>query len=119
MAACETSPASKLCRNKSSVDAGLLTLCLADLPFARYSDAYHSCYVLSGLSSAQHKWVLVSARADAAMMDGDRWSVSPFISNEEQIFEEGDRVGASHPVYVIPQRKVDDCQQYFVAKTVF
>lgn len=92
---------------------------LANLPCARYSDAYHSCYVLSGLSSAQHKWVLVSARTDAALMDGDRWSVCPFISTEEQIFEEVDRVGASHPVYVIPQHKVDDCQQYFAAKTVF
>ncbi|KAG6016902.1 hypothetical protein E4U43_002779 [Claviceps pusilla] len=91
---------------------------LRDKP-GKYSDAYHSCYVLSGLSSAQHKWVLVSARADAAIMDGDRWSVSPFISNEEQIFEEVDRVGASHPVYVMPQSKVDDCQRYFAAKTVF
>ncbi|KAG5915146.1 hypothetical protein E4U42_000117 [Claviceps africana] len=91
---------------------------LRDKP-GKYSDAYHSCYVLCGLSSAQHKWVLVSARADAALMDGDRWTVSPFMSTEEQIFQEVDRVGTSHPVYVIPQHKVDDCQQYFAAKAVF
>lgn len=61
----------------------------------------------------------MSARADSALMDGDRWSVSPFISPEEQIFEEVDRIGAVHPVYVIPQHKVDDFQQYFAAKKVF
>lgn len=59
------------------------------------------------------------ARADAALLDGDRWSVSPFVSAKEQIFEEVDRVGTTHPVYVIPQQKVDDCQQYFAVKTGF
>ncbi|KAG5952719.1 hypothetical protein E4U53_000055 [Claviceps sorghi] len=91
---------------------------LRDKP-SKYSDAYHSCYVLCGLSSAQHKWVLASARADAVLMNEDRWSVSPFMSTEEQIFEEVDRVETFHPVYVIAQHKVDDCQQYFAAKTVF
>lgn len=51
-------------------------------------------------------------------MDGDRWSVAPFMAGE-QIFEESDRVGTIHPVYVIPQHKVDSCQQYFAAKTGF
>lgn len=91
---------------------------LRDKP-SKYSDAYHTCYVLSGLSSAQHKWALVSARAEAALLDGDRWFVSPFMSAKEQIFEEVDRVGTTHPVYVIPQQKVDDCQQYFAVKTGF
>lgn len=40
-----------------------------------HSDAYHSCYVLSGLSSAQHKWELVAldgqARAAAATTTKD------------------------------------------------
>ncbi|KAF5134521.1 Protein farnesyltransferase subunit beta [Metarhizium anisopliae] len=90
---------------------------LRDKP-SKYSDAYHTCYVLSGLSSAQHKWTLISARVDAAMLDGDRWSVAPFTSGE-QIFEESDRVETTHPVYVIPQHKVDACQQYFTSRPGF
>ncbi|KAG6210179.1 hypothetical protein E4U50_002744 [Claviceps purpurea] len=91
---------------------------LRDKP-SKYSDAYHTCYVLSGLSCAQHKWDLVSARADAVLMDGDRWSVSPFEFTEAQIFEEVDRVEPSHPVYAISQNRVDDCQRYFATKTGF
>ncbi|CAN8098096.1 unnamed protein product [Discula destructiva] len=47
---------------------------LRDKP-GRPSDAYHSCYVLSGLSSAQHKWELAAtnpeATAVAAMAGGN------------------------------------------------
>lgn len=91
---------------------------LRDKP-SKYSDAYHTCYVLAGLSFAQHKWTLASARADALLMHGDAWTVAPFKSDEEQIFEENDRVATTHPVYVIPQRNVDDCQRYFASKIGF
>ena len=37
----------------------------------------------------------------------------------EQIFEEDDRVGTTHPVYVIPQHKVQDVQKYFSFKLGF
>ncbi|KAK7408913.1 CAAX farnesyltransferase (FTase) subunit beta [Neonectria punicea] len=86
-------------------------------PF-RYSDAYHTCYVLSGLSSAQHKWDLVTARAHESIMAGDSWTVSPYMEGE-QIFDEEDRVSTMHPVYVIPQHKVDEVQSYFASKTGF
>ncbi|KND88124.1 Protein farnesyltransferase subunit beta [Tolypocladium ophioglossoides CBS 100239] len=85
---------------------------------SKYSDAYHTCYVLSGLSAAQHDWRLVSARADETMMDGDVWTVSLFVK-DGQIFDEEDRVGTTHPVYAIPQHKAEDCQKYFASKQGF
>jgi protein farnesyltransferase subunit beta len=118
VAGCGTNPASKFCCTLATSLTRRRELPLIDYPARRYSDAYHTCYVLSGLSSAQHKWTLKSARADAAILNGDRWSVAP-SSSEEQIFEESDRVGTTHPVYVIPQHKVDACQQYFMAKPGF
>lgn len=51
-------------------------------------------------------------------MSVDRWEVSPFLGGE-QIFDEEDRVGATHPVYVIPQHKVDAIQDYFQSKQGF
>lgn len=84
----------------------------------RYSDAYHTCYVLSGLSSAQHKWDLVTPRAHESLMAGDSWTVSPYMEGE-QIFDEEDRVCTIHPVYVMPQHKVEEVQSYFATKTGF
>lgn len=87
-------------------------------PTNRYSDAYHTCYVLSGLSSAQHKWDLVAARTHEAIVAGDSWSVSPYMEGE-QIFDEEDRVATVHPVYVIPKHKVEEIQNYFASKEGF
>jgi protein farnesyltransferase subunit beta len=84
----------------------------------RYSDAYHTCYVLSGLSSAQHKWKFVAARPVNTPGGTDTWQATPY-TEEEQIFEEDDRVGTTHPVYVIPQHTVEEAQQYFAAKVGF
>lgn len=37
----------------------------------------------------------------------------------EQIFDEEDRVATMHPVYVIPQHKVDEIRRYFGEKAGF
>lgn len=84
----------------------------------RYSDAYHTCYVLSGLSSAQNKWRLVASRADEALLGDDVWEVLPHTKGE-QIFDEEDRIGTSHPVYAIPQYRVDAIRSYFSSKEGF
>ncbi|KAF4992446.1 hypothetical protein FGRMN_7191 [Fusarium graminum] len=84
----------------------------------RFSDAYHTCYVLSGLSAAQHKWNLDAARPHEADMTGDSWSATPYMEGE-QIFDEADRVATVHPVYVIPQHKVEGMQSYFSSKQGF
>ncbi|CEI60981.1 unnamed protein product [Fusarium venenatum] len=85
---------------------------------SKYSDAYHTCYVLSGLSSAQHRWTLDAARPHEADVKGDSWSVTPYMEGE-QIFDEEDRVATVHPVYVIPQHKVEGMQNYFSSKHGF
>ncbi|KAH7265372.1 terpenoid cyclases/protein prenyltransferase alpha-alpha toroid [Fusarium redolens] len=90
---------------------------LRDKP-SKFSDAYHTCYVLSGLSAAQHKWNLDVARPHEADVTGDSWSVTPYMEGE-QIFDEEDRVATVHPVYVIPQHTVEDMQSYFSSKHGF
>ncbi|KAL1857000.1 hypothetical protein VTK73DRAFT_8158 [Phialemonium thermophilum] len=87
---------------------------LRDKP-GKASDQYHSCYVLSGLSSAQHKWQL------APSWNGELekvWTVSPY-RDEPQIFDERDRLLPVHPVYVIPQSSQESIRDYFLAKQGF
>jgi protein farnesyltransferase subunit beta len=81
---------------------------------SRNSDAYHSCYVLSGLSSAQHQWRLVPSEDE----DTDGWNVSLYL-DDVQIFEEEDQVVPIHPVYAIPYQSVADIRRYFSVKQGF
>ncbi|KAJ4422219.1 CAAX farnesyltransferase (FTase) subunit beta [Gnomoniopsis sp. IMI 355080] len=116
---------------------------LRDKP-GRNSDAYHSCYVLSGLSSAQHKWELatsgpagtaaaataggnVDAEEEETTMDEKAaaaaaalapWSVSPDLDGV-QVFDEQDRIAPLHPVYAVPAECVADIKAYFGAKQGF
>ena len=84
----------------------------------RPSDAYHTCYVLSGLSSAQHTWTL-SPESEVQLPGAPAmWDVEPCVEGD-QVFDEGDRVGPSHPVYAIPQEKVEAITVYFGEKPGF
>lgn len=104
----------------------------------RPSDAYHSCYVLSGLSSAQYQWTLVTEKQEGlysgeghaipiatatatSSFEGGAptgWVVDPYLGGE-QIFDEVDRVCQTHPVYAIPPQKVADIMAYFATKAGF
>lgn len=85
----------------------------------RYSDAYHTCYVLSGLSSVQHKWTLAEARPEGLPGVGaDAWIAAPYLRGP-RLFDEADRVLTTHPVYAIPQHKVDAIRGYFASKVGF
>ncbi|KAL2136093.1 hypothetical protein VTI74DRAFT_5499 [Chaetomium olivicolor] len=97
---------------------------LRDKP-GKMSDSYHSCYVLSGLSSAQHQWELDepdSEPADieqAAMGAADAvWAVLPFLDGV-QLFDNKDRVRPIHPVYAIPQQNVRAMKAYFTERRGF
>lgn len=112
---------------------------------SRSSDAYHTCYVLSGLSCAQHKWELAAAvpggagatptttaaaaaaageeannveAPPAPVFDAASWTVSPYL-DEVQVFDEQDRLVPLHPVYAIPSECVSDIKAYFDAKQGF
>lgn len=101
------------------------------------SDGYHTCYVLAGLSSAQHKSELVDTGVpgvDATQcgagdmgstmlsgqpyLDNTSWSVTPY-PDEAQIFDEQDRLVPLHPVYALPLGRVADIKRYFDAKPGF
>lgn len=100
---------------------------LRDKP-GKMSDAYHSCYVLSGLSSAENRWQLISPDPTSVGDDGDggdvalaaapRWAVWPY-QGEEEVFDDDDRVAPVHPIYVIPEDKVASAQAYFAALVGF
>lgn len=89
--------------------------------------------MLSGLSSAQHKWELAAttpesvnatatAGKEANLNEPDAslapWSVSPYL-DEVQVFDEQDRIVPLHPVYAIPSECVSDIKAYFDAKQGF
>lgn len=87
------------------------------------SDAYHTCYVLSGLSSVQHEWDLgepeaseEEAAAAAAAAADLEWTVLPYLV---QIFDPKDLVRPIHPIYAIPQQNVRVIKEYFQAKQGF
>jgi len=94
------------------------------------SDAYHSCYILSGLSSAQHQWE-VSTRTTPRGDEGEHgsfpeavvtdpvWTVLPHVGDDVQVFENDDVVRPLHPVFAIPQRNQEAMMSYFLAKEGF
>ena len=91
---------------------------LRDKP-SKGPDNYHTCYVLAGLSAAQHiyefkdeeRFELVKGTAPLG------WSVAGRV--EGLPLEEQDFVRAIHPVYVIPFERVEDCRRYVEEKTGF
>ncbi|KAM0278993.1 hypothetical protein ACHAQH_004861 [Verticillium albo-atrum] len=90
---------------------------LRDKP-SRPSDAYHSCYVLSGLTSAQHNWDMTYVDEDDTILAEPRWRVKP-RTGADQVFDEEDRVATIHPAYTIPEHKAYAMKAYFAAKTGF
>ncbi len=86
----------------------------------RMSDAYHSCYVLSGLSSAQHLWELAVSSEDklAAAPADPVWTVLPHV-DDVQVFDQKDLVRPIHPVYAIPQKSQQAMRSYFLTKEGF
>ncbi|KAK1759547.1 terpenoid cyclases/protein prenyltransferase alpha-alpha toroid [Echria macrotheca] len=95
---------------------------LRDKP-GKMSDAYHTCYVLAGLSSAQHQWELstndtnIGATLGATGADAV-WNVLPYLGGDDdlQVFEREDLVRPVHPVYAIPLASKDAMRSYFLAK---
>lgn len=87
------------------------------------SDSYHTCYVLSGLSSAQHRWDLAAPAPEPAAEPASAdpvWTVLPYVDDGGvQVFEQQDLVRPIHPVYAIPQRAQEGMRGYFLGKEGF
>ncbi|KAG9228979.1 CaaX farnesyltransferas-like protein beta subunit Ram1 [Amylocarpus encephaloides] len=94
---------------------------LRDKP-SHMSDSYHTCYVLAGLSSAQHKWRF-DASASRSERAGTRGSAyqwtSEILADESRVYEEEDRVQTLHPIFVIPEGVAEKTRAYFMAKGGF
>ncbi|KAI9825205.1 MAG: CAAX farnesyltransferase (FTase) subunit beta [Phylliscum demangeonii] len=89
---------------------------LRDKPTKR-PDTYHSCYVLAGLSAAQHRCHLAVRSAPEADDDDDRhlpdafrWTVVPAPAEDSR---SSDQLAPLHPVFVIPPSAVDRVRRYF------
>lgn len=86
------------------------------------SDSYHTCYVLAGLSSAQHKWHFNTAtennETNGRLVSPYRWTAEPYVG-DSQIFDEEDRVKTLHPIFVIPEGRAEEMKAYFTSKGGF
>jgi protein farnesyltransferase subunit beta len=78
------------------------------------SDGYHSCYVLAGLSSAQHKWHFTGTKSvqKSGLIAPYQWYAEKYVG-EEQIYDEEDRVNVLHPVFVVPVGVAEQTRAYF------
>ncbi|KAI2636709.1 terpenoid cyclases/protein prenyltransferase alpha-alpha toroid [Xylaria nigripes] len=89
---------------------------MRDKPYTT-SDAYHTCYVLNGLSSAQHAVHISSLDEDETLMP---WAYKVLPRHDEsQLYEEADIVSPIDPVYIIPEEKRKDMMSYFSARPGF
>ena len=94
---------------------------------SRYPDAYHSCYVLAGLSSTQY-YNYFTGDSDAAgtidsLDSALRWASSAicrgYESGHERLVDAGDDLAPLHPIFVIPWAAVEECCKHFNRKTGF
>jgi len=98
---------------------------LRDKP-GKQADAYHSCYALAGLSSAQHRsrFVSIPDLAKGPLECAFGWSHIENPQDEEsldimQICELEDIVEPIHPIFVIPYAAVEHTRAFFSSKTGF
>ncbi|KAL8689863.1 MAG: hypothetical protein Q9218_004562 [Villophora microphyllina] len=99
---------------------------LRDKP-SKYPDAYHSCYVLAGLSSAQHySWYEQGTElcSSHALTDAFRWTLCPrlaevYSQTQPEISNAEGSVVPIHPIFVIPWAAVERTASWFENKGSF
>ncbi|KAK8253131.1 terpenoid cyclases/protein prenyltransferase alpha-alpha toroid [Phyllosticta capitalensis] len=82
-------------------------------------DGYHTAYNLCGLSSAQHRYTYPSAPQQlfsGPLAAGYNWEAAELPAGGALPFDEGDRVGRFHPVFVLPWGKAELARAYFEEK---
>ena len=115
------SPASKIYRPLArSTSLNCWDFAQRSIPY-RLPDWYHTCYVLAGLSSAQHYYYFSqkgSFDASVALSSAFHWEASEIIPTpdgraEDTVFDEKDRVRLIHPVYVLPWGVAESARTWF------
>jgi protein farnesyltransferase subunit beta len=70
----------------------------------------------------QHKWHFNTTETKSEMIGNlaypYQWTSEPFVG-DEQIYDEEDRVGTLHPVFVIPEGAAEETRAYFASKGGF
>ncbi|PYI00567.1 CaaX farnesyltransferase beta subunit Ram1 [Aspergillus sclerotiicarbonarius CBS 121057] len=95
---------------------------LRDKP-GKHPDSYHTCYTLTGLSMAQHRHyhTTSSASSNEVLASAFSWKWTPITASEDtasdqNVFDEKDRLTASHPIFAIPHAAAESmhvwCQQH-------
>ncbi|PWY87219.1 CaaX farnesyltransferase beta subunit Ram1 [Aspergillus sclerotioniger CBS 115572] len=98
---------------------------LRDKP-GKHPDSYHTCYTLTGLSTAQHRHyhTTSSASSNEVFASAFSWKWTPITASEDtssdqNVFDEKDRLKASHPIFVIPHAAAESmhgwCQRHPVS----
>lgn len=103
-----------------------ITLSATDI-ISRRADAYHTCYALAGLSSTQYFNYFIGLNKNEPGSSLDhilQWVSLPKVTRnninaQESIFNEGDRLTAIHPIYVIPWVNVEQAHKWACKKTGF
>ncbi|KAI9741277.1 MAG: CAAX farnesyltransferase (FTase) subunit beta [Cirrosporium novae-zelandiae] len=99
---------------------------LRDKP-SKYPDSYHSCYVLAGLSGAQHFHYFTEdgfKDFDGPLSFAFGWeSVSASKGfphpNENPVYDEDDTVNVVHPIFVIPAGLAEKTHRWFEERASF
>lgn len=98
---------------------------LRDKPGKR-PDAYHTCYTLAGLSSAQHRYWIeqpVAAGLETRSSPAFWWAGSPSSPEDAEsdadaltFGPEEDRVALMHPIFVLPWGVAERTRSHFEAQ---
>ncbi|CZS99160.1 related to RAM1-protein farnesyltransferase, beta subunit [Rhynchosporium graminicola] len=87
------------------------------------SDSYHTCYVLAGFSSTQNNWTFnhqgsPQLASGSSLLSAFQWTSEPIIE-DSQIFDESDRIGTLHPIFVIPEGAAEKMRAHFTNRGGF
>ncbi|KAF2434485.1 prenyltransferase [Tothia fuscella] len=90
---------------------------LRDKP-SKNPDSYHSCYVLAGLSTAQHYFGFQDQESFSVVRAsaGFGWSIT---GRADVICDEDDWVKPVHPLFVVPFERAVECRKYFEEREGF
>lgn len=78
----------------------------------RHVDSYHTCYVLAGLSAAQHHHYRTdSSTVSEGFSSAFSWKSSPSHA-EDSVFSEGDGLAPLHPLYLIPHKDAEKMRRW-------
>lgn len=73
--------------------------------------------MLAGLSSAQNKWHWDPSMAPVSgtLRSAYQWRAEAMVE-ADQIYDEGDRVGTVHPVFVVPEGVAERTRAYYESR---